>query len=29
MCQAISKAQTDISATISRMLTLIAEEQQR
>lgn len=29
MCQAITKAQGDITTTLNRMLTLIAEEQQR
>jgi len=29
MCQNITRAQTDITATLNRMLTLIAEEQQR
>jgi len=29
MCQNITRAQTDITSTLNRMLTLIAEEQQR
>jgi len=29
MCQTITRAQTEVSATLSRMLSLIAEEQQR
>ena len=29
MCQNITRAQTDITTTLNRMLTLIAEEQQR